>query len=117
MEVRGEDAGVLVDGAVLDDDVLLLGDLHHVLETLVQEVDLQVEGPPLHVFVEVGEVGVEVDGLELRGPPVVGGEHLGQRGLSAADISGDGDMHNSVYLRKSSNYFRTNHTVPRRCGR
>jgi hypothetical protein len=27
----------------------------------------------------------------------MGGKHLGQRGISAADISGDGDMH-SVYI-------------------
>jgi hypothetical protein len=30
----------------------------------------------------------------------VGGEHLGQRSLSAADISGDGDMHNTIFLQK-----------------
>jgi hypothetical protein len=37
----------------------------------------------------------------------VGGEHLGQRGLSAADISGDGDMHDDKVLDPSASLRMT----------
>ena len=43
MQVGGKDARVLIDGAVLDDVDVALRDLDHLLEALVQEVDLQIE--------------------------------------------------------------------------
>ena len=93
MQVRGKDARVLIDGAVLDDVDFTLRDLHHFLEALVQEVDLQVEWPARHVGIEVLQIGVVVHGLKPRAPPVMFGKQLGQGGLAAADVSCYCDMH------------------------
>ena len=87
VEVGGEDAGVLVDGAVLHYDFLRVRYLHHVLEPLVQEIDLEVERPPRHVLIEVGEVGVEVYRFILGRPAVMRGQKPGQGRLAAAYIS------------------------------
>lgn len=87
VEVGGEDAGVLKDGAVLHHDVLSLGDGHYILETLVEEIDLQVERPPRHVGVEVCKVGIVFHGLKFRRPAVVLGQHTGQCRLAAADVA------------------------------
>ena len=43
MEIRGEYPGILIDGPVLYDHVLALRNLDHVLEPLVQEVNLEIE--------------------------------------------------------------------------
>ena len=54
---------------------------------------MQIERPALPVFVEVFEVGIEVYRFEEGRPSIVLGEHFGKCGFSAADVSGDGDMH------------------------
>ena len=53
-----QDRTIFEDGAVLDDDVVGLGNFDHFLETAVEEVNLKVERPSLHVGIEVGEIGV-----------------------------------------------------------
>ena len=60
VEVRREDARVLVDCAVLDDHFVELGDVDYVLEALVQEVYLEVERPSFHILVEVCKIRVIV---------------------------------------------------------
>ena len=94
MQVGREDAGVFVDTAVLHDDLVALADFYHVQEALVQEVNLDIERPALHIVVEVGKIGVVIDRFEFRGPFEVLHEHLGQRGFSTADIAGYRDVHN-----------------------
>ena len=93
VEIGCKDTGILEDGAVLDDGVGTLGNLDHLLEALVEEVDLQVERPPLHVGIEVLQVGVVVYGFESGGPSVTVGQHFGQRGLTTANVSCYCDMH------------------------
>ena len=88
-----EHIDALEDGAVLDDGFAAAGDFHHVLETLREEIDLQIERPALDVLVIVFQERVVGHSLEFRGPAVVLGEHPGQRGLAAADIAGDSDVH------------------------
>ena len=95
MQVRCEDAGILEDGTILDDGLRRLWDLNDFLESLVQEVDLRVERPPLHVGIEVGEIRVVVDGLEPWGPAVTLGKQSRERGLAASDVSCYGYMHNT----------------------
>ena len=46
VKIGGENPGIFVDGAVLNDDIVGLGDVHHILESLVEEVNLEVERPP-----------------------------------------------------------------------
>ena len=43
VKVRSEYSRILVDGPVLDDHLIGLRDLHYVLETLVQEINLEIE--------------------------------------------------------------------------
>ena len=102
VQVGGKDARVLIDGAVLDDVDIALRDFNHLLEALVQEVNLQVERPACHVGIEVFQIGIVVHGLKTRAPPVVLGKQLGQGGLAAADVSCYCDMHILLCFRFSS---------------
>jgi len=43
VKVRRKDTCVFIDGAVLDDDIVLLGDIHNILEPLVEEINLKIE--------------------------------------------------------------------------
>ena len=96
VEIRSEDTRILVDGPVLDDDVLALGDIHHILEPFVEEINLEIKGPTLHIFVEISEIRIKVHGLEFRGPSVMGCEQPRQRGLAASNVSGYCNVHGSV---------------------
>ena len=93
MEVRGKDACIFEDGAILDDGVIALANLHDILEAFVQEVYLEVERPAAHVLIKIVEIGVVVDGLEACRPAVVGSKELGEGGFATTYVSCDGDMH------------------------
>ena len=93
MEVRGEYAGVLIDGPVLDYDIVAPGYVHDILEPLVEEINLEIEGPAFHVGVEIRQIRIEIDRLEFRGPTVMGCQHLGQSGLATTYVSCYSDMH------------------------
>ena len=93
VQIGSKDAGILEDGAVLNDVVLRLGDFHNVAEAFVEEIYLQVERPSCHIGVVVLKIGIVIDRLEAWRPSVAFGEHLGQCGLSTSDVSGNGDMH------------------------
>ena len=97
--VGGEDIDALVDGAVLDDGVLGLGDVEQVAKSLLEKVNLKGERPAGDVGVIVFEIGVVIDGFETRFPAVVTGEKVGERCLAATHISCDGDMHCFEELR------------------
>ena len=101
MEVGGEDAGVLVDSPVLDDDIAAPGNVHHVLEPLVQEIYLEIERPALHVGVKISQIWVEINGLEFRGPAVMGCQHLGKGGLATAYVA----CYRYVHILLCLNYF------------
>ena len=70
MQVGCENLCVLEDSTVLDDGFLVLCNFHHVVEALVQEIDLQVERPSFHVLVGVSEVRVVVHRFEVWLPIV-----------------------------------------------
>ena len=93
MQVRSEDSRVFEDGTILDDGFFATRNGHYILESLVEKVDLQIERPALHIFIEVFEIGVEVYRFEEGRPSVVLGKHFGECGFPAADVSGDGDVH------------------------
>ena len=76
VEVRCEDACVLVDSTVLDDVLVRLSNLHHILEAFVEEEHLQVERPATHICIEILQVGIELHTLESGLPAIVLGEHL-----------------------------------------
>ena len=57
------------------------------------EDNLKIERPSLHIFVEISKIRIIIHRLEFWSPSVVGSKHLGQSGLSAADISSYRYMH------------------------
>ena len=93
MQVRRKDTGILKDGTVLNNGLLGMGNLYHLFETLVQEVNLKVERPTFHVGIEVLQIRVIVNGFEPGGPSVTMGQHLGQRGLATTNVSCYCDVH------------------------
>ena len=93
MVVLHKDVDTLVDGAVLNDGVVSLLNGQQVAKTLFEEVDLEVERPPIDVLVVVLQVRVLLNSLEAWLPAIVAGQHLRQRGLSATNVSCYCDVH------------------------
>ena len=85
--VRREDVDTLEDGTVLNDGVVGTRYVEEVAETLFQEVHLQRKRPTRDVSIVVLEVWIELHSLEARLPPVMAGEHISERRLSAPDVS------------------------------
>ena len=57
VQVVGEDVGILVDRAILNDHVVARCEhIERLLDTTAQKIDLQVERPPLHVVVEIADI-------------------------------------------------------------
>jgi hypothetical protein len=52
VEVRSEDIGVFIYGAILYDSFATFTDPDDLPEPAVQKIDLQVERPSLHIFIE-----------------------------------------------------------------
>ena len=93
MQVRCKDARILIYGAVLDDHLVAVSDVHHVLEPLVEEINLQIERPSFHILVKISQIWVKIYRLELRRPTVVRRQHLGKRSLAASYVSCNRYMH------------------------
>ena len=97
--VGHEDIDALKDGAILDNHLFALGNVHHVLETLRQEIDLQVERSAGDVLIVILQIGVVGDGFKFRRPAVMLGQHPRESGFSAADIPGDSNVHRACVYR------------------
>src|SRR5690606_33076156 len=97
-EEPGEDVRVLVHRAVLDHAPARVHLAQVLPQTRGEEEDLRVEGVAPHVGVEVGEVGVLVDGLEDGGEVVPLREDARERRLAGADVAGDRDVETAVLL-------------------
>ena len=87
MQVSGEDLGVLIDRAILDDRLAGFRHALMMLEPVRQEVDLEMERPPFHVAIKVGEVRIVIDRFEIRVPAKPIGEEPRKGGLTGADIA------------------------------
>ncbi len=87
MQVGGEDVGILVDRPVLDHILPAPPDLFDLLDPGIEVIDLQVEGPTLHIVVKVIEVGILFDVLVQGVPIKVFGQQFGQGGFSRSDVS------------------------------
>src|SRR6266850_1882177 len=81
-----EDAEIFVDRPVLDDALGPLDDPLMVFESFREEINLEIERPPVHIEVKVREVRVILDRLIQRLPPVMLAEKPGQGRLSGADV-------------------------------
>ena len=94
VQVGRKNVGVFVDGSVLNDRVVALQNIEHLLVAMVEKINLQVERPPLHVVVEVCEVGIVVSAFEVRLPVEMAGEFFTERSFACANVPGDGDVLN-----------------------
>ena len=99
MQVGCEDVGVFVDGAILDDGFVAAEDGEDLLVAVVQEEDLEVERPALHVVVKVAEVGIVVGGFEVHFPAELFAELFAERRFPGADVAGDGNVFDDFFLR------------------
>ena len=68
VQVGGKDVGIFVYRAVLYNYIVAPADLNYVAEALVQEIDLQVERPSLHILVKICEIGVVVNWFKAGSP-------------------------------------------------
>lgn len=91
VEVFDEDFGVFVDGSVEDD--AFVGFLRFEVqgEFARQVEDLRIKSPSIHIFVEVGDIGVVVDGFVERLEAEFAREKSDHRRFSGADVAGNGN--------------------------
>ena len=97
VQVGGEDVGILVDGSVLHDRPVSVEDFEHLLVAAVEEENLEVKRPALHIVVEVTQVGVVVGRFVVDIPTEVLTQLFGEGGFTGADIAGDGDVFDLGY--------------------
>jgi len=90
VEVGGENVGIFVNGAVLHHGDITLQNFENLLISVVQEIDLKIERPALHVVVKICEVGVVFGALKMRDPTELSGEFFAKGGLSGTYVAGDG---------------------------
>lgn len=102
VQVGREDVGIFVYSTVLHHRSVTAEDLEHLLITAVEEEDLKVERPALHVVVEVAQVGVVIGRFVMNVPSEMAAQLLGKGGLTGADVSGDRDVFDlwrGIFLR------------------
>ena len=75
------------DGTVLDDRLRTVLDFEQILESLLEIEHFHIECPSGNVLVIIIDIGVICHGFQEFLPTIVFGEHLGQRGLTATDVS------------------------------
>ena len=97
VQVGSEYIGVFIDGPVLDYGPVSAQDFEHLLVSAVEEEDLQVERPTLHIVVEVTQVRVVVGRFIMDIPAEVLTQLFGEGGFTCADIAGDGDVFDLGY--------------------
>ena len=76
MQVGCEYFGIFIDGPVLNDRGISTLYLGHLLEPAVEEIDLQIKGPALHILIEIIQIGIVVYVFVLGFPAVVFGYQL-----------------------------------------
>jgi len=71
-------------------------------ETVMEKVNLQVEAPPVHVVVKVGQVGIVDHRLVERLPAEALCQNIGEGGLSHPDVARDADESFHAALKGTS---------------
>ena len=93
-----EDMGILVDGTVLDDVLAAVTDIHHLTEAAVEEENLDIERPALHVLIETIEIRIVLHLLVMGIPVEMLGQESRQGRLARAYVASYCDMHNTLVL-------------------
>ena len=92
VEVGRKNVGILVDGAVLNDSAIALKDFQNLPIPAVEEENLKIERPAVHVVVKITQVGIIVGAFVVYLPTELFAQLGAKRGFARADIAGDGDV-------------------------
>lgn len=84
--------GVLIDGSVLNDGLITVPDLVHLIKTAVEEINLQMKGPSGHVRIEILQVGIMIYRFIQWSPSIMSGKSFSKGGFSGTNIAGNGDV-------------------------
>ena len=83
---------ILKNGPVLDNCFSTPADLNQLIQSAVEKIDLKIEAPPGHVFIEIKQIRVLVHVFELWNPLVVFAEHFSEGGFPCTNISCNSNM-------------------------
>lgn len=92
VKVCGEDIGIFVDGTVLNNGLIAVPDLVHLIKPAIQKIDLQMKGPTGHIRIKILQVRIVIYRFIQRCPTIVSGKSFGEGGFSGANIAGNGDV-------------------------
>ena len=87
MEVGRKYIRILINGSVLDNCFSTLADLNQLVQSAVEKIDLKIEAPTGHVFIEIKQIRVLVHVLKLWNPFVVLAKHFSEGCFPSTDIS------------------------------
>ena len=90
MKVRCKNECIFVDRSVLNNCCLRLLDFLHLRKTTVQVIDLQIEGPTLHILVEIVQVRVLLHIFKVCFPSLIAPPDVDLRvALSPAQLASE----------------------------
>ena len=99
MKVWRENKGILVDSTVLHHGIRALLNVDNLLETVVQEINLQIERPPWHIVIEIVKVRVVLNVLVVGLPVKALGQNLRQSSFTGTYVAGNSDMFNVPFFQ------------------
>ena len=91
VQIVSENFHILIDCPVLDYAAIFGGNLALITEAMVQEIDLQIERPALHVTIEITQVGIIGHRFVEWFPAHLLSDNISKCGFADADIAGDAD--------------------------
>ena len=94
VQVRRKNVGIFVDGPVLHNGLITPVNAQYLCVTIMEEIDLQVERPALHIQVEIAEVGIIVRRLIMHFPTEVFAQLSAEGGFASTDVAGYRDVFN-----------------------
>ena len=90
---------ILIYSAVLHHYIGTLLYVDNLLETVVQEINLQIERPPWHIVVKIVQIRVVLHILVVGLPFEVFSQNLGQSSFTGTNVSGNSDMFNVPFFQ------------------
>ena len=78
---------ILINGTILDNNFWTFPDVKDLFQSGIEKVDLQIEGPPGHVFIKIIQIGVVLYVFIDWVPIVMLSQFFGQGCFSCTNIS------------------------------
>ena len=86
MEVWGKNIGILINRTILNDRFARFSDLKDLVKPGIEELDLKVERPTLHICIKIVQVRIIIDILIMRFPHEMFAKYAGQSSFARSDI-------------------------------